>query len=176
MKLETPRILLRPFAADDLGALCNLTANIDFMRFSFGPKTRAETQEVLEKFLAWNRADEPSQFALIDRQTTRLFGFCGFLHQEVDGAKEIEIGYRLHPDFWDKGLATEAARAVRDHAFRDLKLARVVSLVHVDNHASKRVAEKNGMTIEKRTDFKGFPTLVYAITSPAWQQLSRDAG
>ncbi|MDQ2867483.1 MAG: GNAT family N-acetyltransferase [Verrucomicrobiota bacterium] len=152
MNLVTPRIRLRFFAADDLDALYDLMANADFMRFSFGPKTRAETQEVLNKFLAWNRAGAPSQFAMIDRQTTRLFGFCGFLHQEVDGAKEIEIGYRLHPSFWNKGLVTEAAREVRN-----LQLECVVSLIHVDHHASQRVAEKNGMTIAKKTDFKGFP-------------------
>ena len=107
---------------------------------------------------------------MVERETATLIGYCGFLHQEVDGAKEIEIGYRLHPDFWNRGLATEAARAVRDHAFANLQLERVISLIHADNHASRRVTEKNGMTIEKRTTFRGFPTIVFSINQEAWQR------
>jgi RimJ/RimL family protein N-acetyltransferase len=59
-------------------------------------------------------------------------------------------------------LATEAVQAVRDYAFEKLKLKRVISLIHPDNHASRRVAEKNAMTLEKETNFRGFPTLVFA--------------
>jgi ribosomal-protein-alanine N-acetyltransferase len=58
---------------------------------------------------------------------------------------------------------------VRDHAFRDLKLSRVISLIHPDNLPSRRVAEKNGMKIEKETVFRGFPTFVFAITREEWQ-------
>jgi RimJ/RimL family protein N-acetyltransferase len=110
----------------------------------------------------------PSQFAIIHRADNRLIGYCGFFHQQVDGTEEIEIGYRFDPDYWSRGLATEAAQAVRDHAFRDLKLQRVISLIHPDNAPSCRVAEKNGMKIEKKTVFRGFPTLVFAITREQW--------
>jgi RimJ/RimL family protein N-acetyltransferase len=65
-------------------------------------------------------------------------------------------------------LATEAATAVRDHAFLDLKLPRVISLIHPDNIASRRVAEKIGMTHEKETVFRGFPTIVFAISRGVW--------
>ncbi len=84
---------------------------------------------------------------------------------------EIEIGYRLRRDFWNRGLATEAARTVRDHGFRDLKFERVISLIHPENHASRRVAEKNGMILERETTFRSFPTFVFAITRQRWLQL-----
>ena len=168
MILETPRLILRPFREDDLDPLAELMANPDFMRFSLGPYTREKTQTVLQQFVFWNQADLPSQFAIIFRGNNKLNGYCGFLHWHLDGRDEIEIGYRLHPKYWNKGLATEAARAVRDHAFADLKLPRVISLIHPDNIASRRVAEKNGMKIEKETVFRGFPTLVFAITREEW--------
>jgi RimJ/RimL family protein N-acetyltransferase len=98
----------------------------------------------------------------------QLIGYCGFFHQEVDGTNEIEIGYRLHPSYWNKGLATEAAQAVRDHAFRDLNLPRVISLIHPENAASRRVAEKMWMQLERKTVFKGFPVLVFAISLERW--------
>ena len=96
----------------------------------------------------------------------------GANHSEVPG--EVEIGYRLHPDYWNRGLITEAARVVRDHGFADLKLPRVISLVHPENIPSRRVAEKNGMRVEKEITFRGFPTLVYAITREQWLT-NRDA-
>jgi len=175
MILETPRLILRPFREEDIGRFAELMADPDFTRFSPGPYTYEQTQGVLQKFLSWNQADLPSQFAVIFRANNDLVGYCGFLHHKVDGKDEIEIGYRLHPDYWNRGLASEAAQAVRDHAFRDLNLGRVISLIHPDNVPSRRVAEKNGMKIERDTVFRGFPTQVFAITREAWLA-KRDAG
>jgi [ribosomal protein S5]-alanine N-acetyltransferase len=168
MILQTSRLILRPFLDEDIGRLAELMANRDFMRFSLGPYTREQTQSVLQKFLSWNQAGLPSQFAVIFRSNNELIGYCGFLHWHLDGADEIEIGYRLDPDYWNLGLASEAAQAVRDHAFHDLTLSKVISLIHPDNIASRRVAEKNGMKIERETVFRGFPTLVFAITREQW--------
>ena len=142
------------------GFAAELMANRDFMRFSLGVFSREQTAAFLKKTLGWNSAGLPSLFAVIVRENSKLIGYCGFFHQEVDGTNEIEIAYRLHPDYWGRGLATEAAQAVRDHAFRDLKLPRVISLVHPDNLPSRRVAEKNAMKVEKKTVHRGFPTLV----------------
>jgi ribosomal-protein-alanine N-acetyltransferase len=175
MVLETPRLILRPFAADDLDRMAKLMANKDFMRFSMGPMTREQTQNFLDKVIGWDRDGLPSQFAMIVRSGGSLAGYCGFFHHEVDGKMEIEIGYRLQRDFWNRGLATEAARAVRDHGFLNLKLNYVISLIHPENHPSRRVAEKNGMTFERETIFRGFPTFVFSITHQRWLQLAHGA-
>jgi RimJ/RimL family protein N-acetyltransferase len=165
--LETARLSLRPFREEDIDRLAELMANRDFMRFSRGPYTREQTQGVLDKFLSWKKAGLPSPFGVVLRENTEVLGYCGFLHHpEVPG--EVEIGYRLHPDYWNRGLITEAAQAVRDHGFRDWKLSRVISLIHPENIPSRRVAEKNGMKVEKEITFRGFPTLVFAITREQW--------
>jgi len=166
--LETPRLILRPFDEKDVDQMSELMANPDFMRFSLGVFTREQTVAFLDKFIGWEHRGLPPQFAVIHRNDNRLIGYCGFFHQEVDETDEIEIGYRLDPDYWSRGLATEAAQAVRDHGFCDLKLPRVISLIHPNNLPSRRVAEKNGMKIEKKTVFRGFPTLVFAITREQW--------
>ena len=161
--LQTSRLDLRPFAESDVDKMSALMANADFMRFSLGVFSREQTAGFLEKVGARDRAGLPSQFAVIFRGNECLIGYCGFFFQTVDDAEELEIGYRLDPSYWGHGIATEAARAVRDHAFDDLKLSRVISLIHPDNIASRRVAEKNGMKPEKQTIFRGFPTIVFAI-------------
>ena len=163
--IETPRLLLRHFCAADLEPLAKLMANPDFMRFSGGAFTHEQTSAFLfERVIAAAEAGLPSQFAVIFRENNRLIGYCGFFRQLVDEVDEIEIGYRLHPDYWNRGLATEAARAVRAYAFDVLKLDRVISLIHPENHASRRVTEKNGMTLEKTTVFRGFPAQVFSCS------------
>jgi ribosomal-protein-alanine N-acetyltransferase len=161
--LQTPRLDLRPFLESDLDEMSALTANPDFMRFSSGIFSREQTAAFLDKVRTRDRTGEPSQFGVIVREDDRLIGYCGFFLQNVDDVEEFEIGYRLHPFYWGRGIATEAARAVRDHGFDDLKLEHVISLVHPENLASRRVAEKNGMVPEKETVFRGFPAIVFGI-------------
>jgi [ribosomal protein S5]-alanine N-acetyltransferase len=161
--LQTPRLVLQLFREEDVDLVAELMANADFMRFSLGVFSRLQTIAFLNKIIGWQRRGLPSLFAVIHRADNRLIGYCGFFHQEIDGTEEIEIGYRLDSNYWNRGLATEAAQAVRDHAFRDLKLQRVISLIHYDNTPSRRVAEKIGMTFEREILFRGFPTQVFAL-------------
>ena len=163
--LQTPRLLLRSFGEGDLDEMAALMADADFMRFSLGVFSREQTAGFLEKVRARDRDGLPSQFAVVFQADERLIGYCGFFPQIVDDIEELEVGYRVHPDYWGRGIATEAARAVRDHAFDVLQLPRVISLIHPDNLASRRVAEKNGMTPEKETVFRGFPTIVFSISN-----------
>ena len=125
--LQTPRLVLRPFCEGDLDALSVLMANPDFMRFSLGVFSREQTAAFLERVRDRDSQGLPSQFAVVSREENRLLGYCGFFLQIVDGIEELEIGYRLHRSYWGRGIATEAARAVRDHGFDDLQLPHVIS-------------------------------------------------
>src|SRR5215467_10575715 len=100
MELQTSRLILRPFRADDLDILATLMANPEFMRFSLGPYTREQTQRILRKFLSWHEAELPSPFAVILRENPDVLGYCGFLHHP-EVPEEVEIGYRLHSAYWN---------------------------------------------------------------------------
>ena len=96
------------------------------------------------------------------------FLFAGLaLFQDIDGAPEVEIGYRLRPDYWGRGLGTEAAAATRDYGFGELGMTRLISLIQPENIASVRIAEKIGMGCEKEIRKWGLQILVYAISRDA---------
>ena len=173
MQLETERLILRSFGEEDVDVMEQFFANPDFMRFSLGVFTeRKKTVDFIEKVMGWDRASMPSQFAVVSRGEHAVIGYPVFtIILKFPGRS---IRYRLHPDYWNRGLITEAARAVRDHGFADLKLPHVISLIHPENIPSRRVAEKNGMKGEKEIMFRGFPALVYAMTREQWLA-NRDA-
>ena len=78
MILETPRLILRPFAAGDLDRMVELMANKDFMRFSMGPMTQEQTKGFLDKVIGWDLERMPSQFAMIVRSSEALAGYGSF--------------------------------------------------------------------------------------------------
>jgi RimJ/RimL family protein N-acetyltransferase len=102
-------------------------------------------------------------FTIVHRDDGVIIGDCGLEHMDVDGAPEVELGYDLRSDYWGRGLATEAATAVRDHAFDALGVGRLISLIKPDNHASRRVAERLGMVHERDLTRSEVVYRVYAV-------------
>lgn len=74
-------------------------------------------------------------------------GTCGLVKR--DAMMDVEVGFALLPQFWSKGYATEAARAVMDHAKTELGLDRVVAIVNPGNDRSFKLLEKLGLTFER---------------------------
>ena len=162
---ETSRLLLRPFNEGDVEALLSFRGDPEVMRFSIrGPETRTDIQT---KYLprCWRRysQDGLGQWAVLRKSDGICVGECGICVQEVDDEKEFELGYRMRRDCWGNGLATEAARACRDYGFKSAGLRRLISIIEAENVASIRVAEKMGMTLEKRASFHMIPVLIYSV-------------
>jgi RimJ/RimL family protein N-acetyltransferase len=102
-------------------------------------------------------------FSVILRSNGVLIGDCGLEHMEVEGGSATELGYDFRSDYWNQGLATEAASAVRDYAFDVLNLPSLISLIRVGNEASKRVSEKIGMRLVREITINGIHYWKYAI-------------
>lgn len=100
---------------------------------------------------------------MILKVSGELIGDCGLEQMEVGGQTIAELGYDLRSDFWDRGYATEAAVAVRDYSFEILQLPQLISLIRVGNLASKRVAEKVGMTLTEEFTRYGIQYWKYAL-------------
>jgi [ribosomal protein S5]-alanine N-acetyltransferase len=159
--IETPRLFLRHYALDDVDALAEVLCDRDNMRFFPDLFERKDAEEWIQKNLRRYAEDGVGGWALVLRPDNKFGGYCGLVRREIDGAKEIEVGYTLARHAQGRGIATEAARACMDYAFTTLGEERVISLIRPENLPSRRVAERNGMAVEKETEFLGLPHLVY---------------
>jgi ribosomal-protein-alanine N-acetyltransferase len=161
--LDTPRLILREFSPNDTDALGRVLSDPETMRFYPAPLDRLGVEEWIARNRSRYAKDRHGLWAMILKTTGELIGDCGLTVQSVDSTDEIEIGYHVRRDHWGQGLATEAARACRDYGFAHLPVDHIISLIRPENLPSRRVAEKNGMTVWKQVIRKGIPHLVYSI-------------
>jgi RimJ/RimL family protein N-acetyltransferase len=164
--LETKRLLLRRLEPTDLDDLFALYSDPEVRHyFPEGTLSYQETKEELEWFLDGHpQHPELGLWATIHKETDQFIGRCGLLPWIIDQQPEVEIAYMLAKAYWGQGLGSEAALGIRDYAFEQLGLSRLICLIDRDNIASIRVAEKVGMRFEKEgRDDKG-PFMLYSIS------------
>ena len=161
--LETPRLQMRQMTTADVAPLLKIFGDVEAMQFY--PAIFDGHQ--MQKWVAWNQHQYASHgyglWALVLRSTTEVIGDCGLVNQPMEGVPEIEIGYHVRRDHWRQGIATEAALACRNYGFEHLGCCRLVSLIHPQNLASRRVAEKVGMSYCREIFWKHKPTCLYAV-------------
>lgn len=149
--------------AEDLNDFARLYADPEVAEWIGGVKTPEETAA----WLAWRMESFALQgyghLTVLDRETRSFLGRCGLAHWEIEGNDELEIGYALVRSAWGRGFATEAARAVRDHAVVELGQRRLIALVAYGNERSARVAGRLGMTHERDVEFHGRTHRLYSV-------------
>lgn len=132
------------------------------MRFYPRPYSREEVDEWIGRQIG-RYAMGAGLLGVVLRDSGTLIGDCGLVWQEVEGVQEPEIGYHVHREHQGRGYATEAARAVRDYAFGTLGCDHVISMIRPENLASRRVAEKNGLTVDRTVFWRGYDHCVYQL-------------
>lgn len=167
--LETERLFLRRLILDDLDSLFKLYSDPEIRKyFPEGVLNYEETKEELE----WHMNGHPHHpelglWATVHKETGKFIGRCGLLPWTLDGQDEVEIAYLLDKAYWKQGLATEAAQGILRYGFEQLNLSRLICMIDPGNIASQRVAERIGMTFEKKVDgYEGdnIPFYIYSIT------------
>jgi RimJ/RimL family protein N-acetyltransferase len=181
--LETGRLTLRRFTADDEDHLFELDSDPAVMRFITGgkPTPRAEIRDrLIPSFLSYYQGS--GEFGYWAAEATPSGQFLGLFHfQPAQPAQpgqngEAELGYRLRRAAWGNGYATEGCRSLIRKGFTELGVQRVTAQTMTVNAASRRVLEKSGMTYV-RTINPGFTKGLagsehgdteYAVTSTEW--------
>jgi len=126
------------------------------------PYSREGTLGWIEDNMRRYAVDGFGLWAMEMKEAGGFVGNCGPAVREVAGKREVEIGWHVDRALWNRGLATEAGAACRDHCFDALGLYRVISLIRPENLPSRRVAENIGMIVEREVEWHGYRHLVYA--------------
>jgi RimJ/RimL family protein N-acetyltransferase len=167
-RLETERLWLCPWALADLEESRSIFTDPQVMRYINGGAPRSDDQicDFITRQQTHLRSRGFCLWKLLRKPQTRLVGFCGLQPLELDGASEVEIGWRLAKDQWGRGFATEAARVALQHAVAHARLLRLIAVAMPENRPSLHIMEKLGMTYERDGSKNGFKIVVYARHFP----------
>lgn len=168
--LETQRLILRPLRMRDAQDLYAYARDPEVSRHVLWEphENPAQSRQFLRAAIWQYRRGLPGSFAITLRESGRMIGTIGFMWVNTDH-KSAEVGYSLSRDYWNRGLMTEALRAVVDFGFDALRLNRIEAQHETNNPASGRVMAHAGMlyegTLRQRLKNKGrfVDVALYAI-------------
>lgn len=169
--LETSRLLLRPLVVSDAERLFAIYADPETVRYWNGPDTSLQASiGRIERMQAhWDELGY-GDWALVDKKTEVLIGFCG-VHR-IQGLEEANLGFLIDRRFWGRGLATEASFAALRFGFEEAGLDQVVGTTAPGNAGAITVLERCGLSFWKEIARNG-PRSVYRITRKQWAALER---
>jgi len=145
--------MLRAFQEGDWRDLYAYYSDPECTRYTVGkPLSEAGTWQVLAAMTGHWQMRGYGPYAVVERNTGRVLGPVGLWYPL--GWPEPEIKWALARDYWGRGYAVEAARAVRRMAGEMLPEIRLISLIQVDNRASIALAERMGALFEKTLPFR----------------------
>lgn len=183
--LETERLMLRRFGAQDVDALVELDADPQVMRFisDGAPTSRAEIcTDVLPGFLSYYEESHGHGFwAAIERSSGEFVGWFHLRPGANAPRDEPELGYRLRRAAWGRGLATEGSLALIERAFTELGASRVTASTLEVNRASRSVMDKAGLRLARSFNLR-WPDVIdgeqhaaveYALTREEWEAAHR---
>ena len=149
-RLETDRLLIRPFQPDERSAFASLTHDPEVMQHVHGgvPYSDEEVDDFFSRQARQLAEHDLCMGALVEKSTSRIIGVAG--SQPLGTTADLEIGWWLARDMWGRGYATEAGGAAMRHVLETLGRSRVVAIIDLENEPSKRVVARLGMTYEGR--------------------------
>jgi RimJ/RimL family protein N-acetyltransferase len=162
--LETSRLTLRYITSRDADALMPILGDAEVMQFSIiGVHSKKQIKQFIEQRLISYMEYGFGLYAVVHKQNQELIGYCGFFIQSIEQQKEVEVGYRLARKYWGQGLATESAKAVVEYGQQRFNFQSFVCLIETENSRSIRVANKLGMTLEKKIIYHGLDVAMYSL-------------
>jgi RimJ/RimL family protein N-acetyltransferase len=147
--LETERLLLRQFSAEDAEFILEQVNEPSFIQNigDRGVRTLDDARAYISNGPVASYAKNGFGLCLVTlKETGESIGMCGLIKR--DTLNDVDIGYAFLPKFWGKGYAIEAARFVKAYAKDVIRLKRIVAITDPANEASIRVLEKIGLRFE----------------------------
>ncbi len=176
MKLETGRLILREFVAEDWRAVLAYQSDPLYLRYyHWSDRSPGNVRAFVNMFIEFQRERPRTKFqlAVVLKENEQLIGNCGIRINNVE-LREANIGYELNSQYWGQGYATEAAREVLRFGFEELGMHRIYATTLGANVGSSKVLAKLGMRLEARELEKEFikgrwyDSLTYAMLDREW--------
>ena len=163
--IETPRLRLRLLRLDetDIEAISAIFGDPVAMQYFPRTYSRIDVEEFIQRQLHRYATAGHGLWAVTLTTTGQVIGDCGLAIQQVNDIEEVEVGYHINRSFQKQGYATEAAIGCMKLAFDQLGISRLISMIRPENVPSRRVAEKNGMTVEAELFWHDYVHLLYSI-------------
>jgi RimJ/RimL family protein N-acetyltransferase len=154
-ELRTDRLYLRRWLPSNRAPFAQMNCDPRVMEFFPGPLSRQESDALVDRIEAHFQQHGFAQWAVEIPGVTPFAGFIGLSipRFEAHFTPCIEVGWRLDAAYWNRGYATEGARAALEFGFRWLQAKEIVSFTVPLNVRSRRVMEKLGMTRSPSDDF-----------------------
>jgi ribosomal-protein-alanine N-acetyltransferase len=166
LNIETNRLILRPFMMGDITPAYEMDADEAVNRYTgeSGKVTKKEVERrIVENVMGEYKKYGYGRLAVTLKSNGQFIGFAGLKY--LPNLKAVDIGYRLIPEYWGKGYATEASKACVKFAFETLNLTKIIAMVMPENKGSVRVLEKLGFTYEKEILDEGDLVWLYSLSS-----------
>ena len=146
--LKTKRLILRQWRPSDYPIFAEMNADIEVMQYFPQLLTPKQSDKIAYKCQQLIKNNGWGFWAVSLNSDNTFIGMVGLneTHIDMPFAPSIEIGWRLHKDYWGQGYATEAARAALDFAFTVLDLDNVIAFTAVTNQRSQLIMQRIGMT------------------------------
>jgi ribosomal-protein-alanine N-acetyltransferase len=160
--LETPRLLLREFEITDAENFFLLNNDPDVVRYTgdVAFKNLEEAKALIENYVPYKR-DGYGRWTVVLKETSEILGWCGL--RFIEDTKHIDLGYRFFKKHWNKGYATESARACVKYGFQKLGMTEIMARAMKENPASIKVMQNIGMTYWKDGECHDEPAVYYRI-------------
>ncbi|MDX1829820.1 MAG: GNAT family N-acetyltransferase [Lutibacter sp.] len=160
--IETERLYLRELNVNDAKSFYQLNLDEEVMKYTGEEafKSIEESKKFLEKYDQYKKYGI-GRWAVINKENEKFLGWCGLKFTEK--LNEYDIGYRFFKKHWNKGYATESAKACLDFGLNEFKMTEIIGRAMKDNKASIRVLEKIGLVYDKDFDFEGSEGVIYKI-------------
>lgn len=176
--MVTRRLVLRPPKDTDLDTLLALHADPAVSRFCAAatPQGRDATQAQLQSWLAHWQTYGFGHWAIAERERPdQLIGFGGLMHRRVAGHAGLFLYYRISPQAWGRGLASEMALHAITQAFEQRQEGAVVAAVLPNNMPTRKTLEGLGLRAKGTLSFGpgNAAALLYELGADRWASLPR---
>ena len=153
--LETDRLILRLWQSSDVDGMAAIDQDPKVCQYLPAIGTRATTEAGVQQILNHYKEHGFCLYAVELKENNEFIGFLGLSTPSFEAhfTPAVEIGWRLASRHWNKGYATEGAKAVLKYGFLTLNLNEIVSFTVVNNRASRRIMEKIGLHHNPDDDF-----------------------